>query len=365
MRIVVVASLCIALAACATAEPYPNARPLSQPSIDVLGPTRLSVTGSELGVAKSWYYTQVNGAGAGLIGVVAGAIAAVIINAGPSARAQRQANEVAEVQSAEALNASLVGKFREAGAAASAPGVKVEDVVLTHKSVQKADLDDIVEVSTSYTLSEDSSVLRIVSLVTYANKTAPYKTPYAFKKSVPRAETSGPLYRNTFTYYSTALPVPTLTPELRERLIENIRDSFRTEGGALPEEKSDEFKAMQSEIEKAGDGKLTPTELSVFLTREWLKDGGAKLKQEVDRAHSFIARYAILDINRTAIPSVGGEDVLLETTADDRTVRRVGKGPAAGSYVSSAANVSDFATYGNTVAVAKTTRDYVKTLKDR
>jgi hypothetical protein len=60
---------------------------------------------------------------------------------------------------------------------------------------------------------------------------------------------------------------------------------------------------------------------------------------------------------------VEGTDELLETGADDRTVRRVGTGVEAGSYVSSAANVTDPATYGNAVAVGKATTEYVKELR--
>ena len=48
-------ALCLALAACATTEPVPNARPLKQAHIDTIGATRASITGSETGVAKSWF----------------------------------------------------------------------------------------------------------------------------------------------------------------------------------------------------------------------------------------------------------------------------------------------------------------------
>jgi hypothetical protein len=354
------------MAACATVEPVPNARPLSQTSIETMGPTRLSVTGSEQGVGKAWFYTQVNGGGAGLIGVVAGVIASAIINAAPSARAHKQADEVAEVETVEALNASLVDKVKaEAAKTAAQQGVSFPDVALTYKSVTPEAMDDAVEITTNYTLSEDSSVLRIVSTATYSNKDIPYKTPYAFKKSVPKGETKGPLYRNTFTYYSTPLPIPplTLTPELRERLIANIKESARDATGALPAEGTTEYRTMQHEIDQANDDKLTPNEASLFLTREWLSNDGARIKEEIARANDFIAHYVMLDINRTAVPRLDGQDELLETATDQRTVRRIGKGVEAGSYVSSAADVSEFATYGNAIAVAKSTVAYVKGLK--
>lgn len=356
--------MCLAMAACATVEPVPGARPLSQANIDAIGPTRMSIVGNETGVGKAWYYTQVNGGGAGLVGAIAGAIAAAIINAAPSARAHKQAEEVAEVEPVEALNAAMVAKVKEeAGKAAAGPGVTFPEVVLTYKAATPGAVDDTVEIYTSYTLSEDSSVLRIVATATYSNKAIPYRTPYTFTKSTPKSETTGPLYQNTFTYYSTPLPIPTLTPELRERLIANIRESARDASGAPPAEGTTEYKAMQREIELANDDRLTPNETSLFLTREWLRNDGAMIKAEVQRAHDFVARYVLLDMNRTVIPSFTGQDELLETAADQRTVRRIGAGYAAGSYVCSAPDVTAFATYGNSIAVAKSTVTYIKGLK--
>jgi hypothetical protein len=336
---------------------------LSQANITALGPTRASVTGDQAGVGKSWYYTEVNGAGAGLAGVIGGLIAGAIINTAPSHRATRQATEIAEVVTPERLNVSLAAKFKALAEAPRDRTVTFSDVVVTQKRVTPGELDDTLEIATSYTLSEDSSVLRVVSTATYKNVVIPYKTPYTFKKQAPASENTGPLYRNVFTYYSTPLPTPVLTSELKERLAASVRDSMRDESGALPAEGTSEYKSMLHEVELAQDDKLTGGESSVFLTREWLKNHGAPLKEEIEKAHAFIAKYVLLDINRTAIPSLEGTDELLETTSDDRTVRRIGAGAGAGSYVSSAANVVTPATYGNAVAVGKATENYVNGLK--
>lgn len=366
MRIMTAAALCISLTACATAEPFPHARPLTQSGVEALGPTRVSVTANETGVAKSWFYTQVNGGGAGLIGVVAGAIASVIINAAPSARAHRQATEVAEVVSVETLNQSLLNQIKAAAQAPSTPpAVSFPEQVLTQKILTPGTQDDAVEITTSYTLSEDSAVLKIVAQATYTNKAIAYRTPYTFKKSTPKSETTGPLYRNVFTYNSTPLPIPTLTPELKARLVTSIEETVRDETGAPPAEDSPEYKAIKREVELANDDKLTPTETSVFLTREWIKDDGALLKKEIETAHAFIAKYVLLDLNRTEVPSVTGTDELLETAADNRTVRRIGSGAQAGAYVSSPADAVSFATYGNTIAVGKATGEYIKTLRSQ
>lgn len=351
------------VAACATPQAVPNARPLSQANIAAIGATRASVTGTEQGVAKSWFYTDVNGAGAGLVGALVGAVAAVAINATPSARARRQANEVAELVTPEMLNESLSAKLRAVASAPQEGAVTLSDVVVTQKVATPGQLNDVLELTTTYTLSEDSSVLRVASLATYSNPAIPYRSPYSFAKAPPKSETTGPLYRNTFTYFSIPLPVPTLTPELKARLVASVEDSMRDANGALPVDGAKEYKDLQRETALARDDKLTGGETSVFLTREWLRDGGGPLKAEIDKAHAFLAKYLVLDVNRTAVPSINGTDELLETLADDRTVRRIGGGVEAGAYVSSAANVMSPATYGNTVAVGERTVEYVRGLR--
>lgn len=362
MRILIASAACLALAACATAEPAPFARPMTKANIDTVGGTPVNLSGNITGVAKSWYYTEVNGGGAGLAGAIGGAIASIIINFGPSRRANKQANEIAEYQTAEDLNESLLAALKaEAGKAPT--GMHAERVGLGYR-FDGSVLDDTLEISTSYVLSEDSSVIKIVAVASYSNKAVPYQTPYTFQKATPKSETTGPLYRNSFTYYSTPLPVPTLTPELKVRLEANVRESFE-ENGVPPAEKSDDYKAMMREIEDAKDDKLTPHELSLFLAREWVSKDGAKIKEEVARAHAFFAKYILADLNRTDVPRMDGEDELVETAADDRTVRRIGKGADAGSYVSSAANVSNYATYGNTAAIAKANAEYVRSMREK
>jgi hypothetical protein len=180
---------------------------------------------------------------------------------------------------------------------------------------------------------------------------------------LPRAEREGPAYRNTFTYYSRQLPVPTLTPELRERLVASIQDSARNASGALPAEGTSEYNAMTRELENARDDNLTKGEIAIFLTREWLKDNGAMLRAEIEQAHEFVARYALMDLNRTTAPSFVGQDELLETATDERTVRRIGAGLEAGAYVSSAANVTSFSTYGNTISIARMNNERIDQIR--
>ncbi|MBI1251157.1 MAG: hypothetical protein GC189_06780 [Alphaproteobacteria bacterium] len=428
-RFLASAACAIALAGCATAPQYPSMRPLTDAHVETIGATPVSVAENNAGVEKAWFYTTTASAGAayGLIGVLVTTAMDAIINAGPSRRAQKAADEMAELMPPDTLNASLTAQLQRAAQAASAPpapaaltvepmadaalaadaaqsaepvadatlitlpvestelatvdaalavapepapppaplaGVRYSEILTAQKLTAPDPLDDVIEIAVRYTLSEDSSTLRIIANASYQSPRTPYATRYTFTGSTPRAETRGPVYRNTFTYYSTQLPVPVLTPELRERLIASIQDSARDENGALPAEGTDEYRSMSNELEKARDDTLTKDEIAIFLTREWLRDDGARLREEVEQAHAFIARYVVADMNRTVVPSIDGADELLETLPNQRTVRRIGVGMEAGSYVSSAGNVMSFATYGNAIGVSRAARDRAEAIRD-
>lgn len=407
MRILVGAIAAIALAGCASAPQYPSMRPLTTAHINTMSATPVVVSENNNGVEKAWFYTSTSSAGAayGLVGALVSAAIDAVINAGPSRRAQKAADEIAELIDADALNASLTEQIRlqtpaaqaEAAAAAAAAeaaaqaaaaqqaaltevsatdanaaatpapveaavipvavttpsGVYYENVVAAQRLMARTPQNDVVEINVRYTLSEDSSTLRVIGSASYQSTATPYATPYQFSGSVPRPEREGPAYRNSFTYYSTQLPVPTLTPELRQRLIANIEDSVRDANGNLPAPGTDDYQSMQRELENARDERLSKDEIAIFLTREWIRDDGALLRREIEQAHAFIAKYVLLDMNRTDVPSMAGQDALLETMADARTVRRIGAGTEAGSYVSSAGNVGSFSTYGNTIGIAR------------
>lgn len=365
MRIVVCALAALSLAACATA-PVPNARPLNESQIAAIGPTTFTVVENNSGVAKTWFAQDSSAAGAsyGLIGAIVSATMDAIVNSFPARRATKTANEVAEVMPVETLNASLADHLRrQIDPTPPANAVVISDVATVQRLEVPTPVNDAVEVASVYTLSEDASTLQIVFTLTYASTEVPYVTPYTFEKSPPSSEMTGPTYRNTFTYFSRQLPVPELTPELRERLIASVQDSARDENGALPVEGTDAHKAMTKEMEQATDDNLTKGEISIFLAREWIKDNGALLRAEVDNAHALLARYALIDMNRTAVPSLEGQDEMVETLPDGRTVRRVGSGLQTGSYISSPAGVTSFTTFGNTMSIAKVHSERIEQIR--
>lgn len=366
-KIAICALAALSLGACVSYQPVPNARPLNAQHIEAIGPTPVVVAENNSGVMKSWVRQDSSAAAAsqGILGVLVGAAMDGIMNYAPSRRARRAADELAEVMPAEALTDSMVRHFSgQIASGEPGAGVTVSDVRTVQKLTAPGVVDDALEVAITYLLSEDATTLQVSAALTYQNAAMPYVTPYTFEGEPPATELTGPLYRNSFTYSSRQLPVPVLTPELRQRLIASIEDNHRDEAGALPAEGTDAFKSMTRELAEARDDRLTKAEIAIFLAREWTKDNGALLRAEIDNAHAFIAKYAVLDMNRTAIPSLTGVDELLETLPDGRTVRRGGPGITAGSYVSLPGAVSDFVTYGNAAAVAEVNETRTRNIQE-
>ena len=365
MRILLVALGALSLAACAT--PVPQARPLNADQIAAMGPTRVLVVENDYGIGKSWVMSDSSVAGApyGLIGALVSAGIDAMMNYGPSGRASQAAGEVADVIPLDALTSSLTGNLTGL-VPASAPeaAVSFSDVSAVQRITSVASEDDAIEVAASYVLSTDSSALRITVTSTYSSASLPYATPYFPEGSPPKSELVGPTYRNTFVYESRQLPIPVLTPELKEELVVSIRNSARDENGALPEEGTDAHRAMTKELEDAVDNRLTDAEIAFFLTREWLKDDGRLIRAEIDNAHALAARYLVMDLNRTDVPSYEGEgSELVETLPDGRTVYRLSGGLMAGSYISSPADGRAFVNYGNAINYASVYMTRLQTLR--
>ena len=354
------------LIGCATVEPIPNKRPLTSAAVQSIGKVKVTAAENNRGVEKSWFMTDSSAAGAqyGLLGALVTGVMDAIMNAGPSKRAQQAANEIAELVPADALNVSLVSALQGQVPAVNAvtAGISINEVGMAQKVLAPKTVDDVVEVATTYTLSEDASAFRMIANVTYQSSKLTYATPYKFKGAVPKTQLTGPLYSNTFTYQSAQLPIPALTPDLKNRLVASIQDSYKTDTGAAPAADSQDGKALAKELEAARDEKLTKDEIAIFLTRNWLNDGGALLKREIENAHAFAAKFIVHDLNYIGVPSVTGQDEMVESVTGGRSVRRVGAGPEAGSYVSTPGELTSFTTYGNASAISKVSAEKLQKL---
>lgn len=351
------------LGACAT-EPHPAKRPLTAAHINQIAAADVTVVSNNSGVQKSWFMQDSSAAGAqaGLIGALVTAAIDAIANAGPARAAQNTADEIAEVAASDKLNASLLNAFAAAKGNQPSTGVTFDAIGSRQPIGSTGAAPGAVEVQVEYLLSEDATTFRVTGAASYLDPAIPYATPYTFKSAPPKSETTGPVYRNTFMYESDRLPLPVLGPELKARLIEAVEANYRDASGAPPAEGTDAYKSMQKELEDAQNDKLSKSEASLFLAREWTRDGGALLAAELEKAHAFIAKYLLTDLNDTSVPSLTGVDKLVEEAANARTVRMVGSGPAAGSYISSPGNLEAATTYGNARATAKTNREQIEKL---
>lgn len=339
------------MTACVTAPTVPEKRPMTPQAQSQMKSPDVNLAENQRGVGATWFRTQTNGAGAGLIGVVGAAIADAIINAAPSSRANKTANEVAENIVAADLNTSLVNAL-EASKNDGLGAVSLNTVSLVNTYNKDLSHDGKLYMYVTYQLAEDGSAFKAVANAKYENADIPYVSPYTFEEKVPKSQIGGPLYKNSFTFNSSQFDQPTLTEALKAELVTSVEESFRDEGGNLPTEGT-EFKKMQKGVEKAKDDKLTKSETSLFLVQNWLKNGGAPMKLELEQAHNFFAKYLIADLNSVDIPSLAGTDTIIETLPSGRVVKMVGQGMAAGSYISEPGNVTGFTTYGNAVNYPK------------
>lgn len=102
-------------------------------------------------------------------------------------------------------------------------------------------------------------------------------------------------------------------------------------------------------VSNARDGKLDKSEMSIFLIRSWLADDGALVKSEIEKSHAMLAKHLMLDMQRMDIPSLDGQDTVLETLDDGREVIMLGSTTLAGSIVSRPGQAAALASWGNSV----------------
>lgn len=363
-RLVVLAAA-VSMSGCVTLVSQPTKRPMTDESMQAFASVDVKVVENNAGVTKSWFMTDSTAAGAsyGLLGAIVTGVMDAIINAGPSRRARKTADEIAEVVPAAGLTDALVARMREGAVTPAGGAVKIGQVSTMQTLFSPDPVKDVVRIDTTYTLSEDASTFRFVATVSLTTDKVAYRTPYVFKGKPPESETKGPIYANTFTYQSQQFDVPELNASSKDELIESITAAYRDASGTMPAPDSKEGKALAKELEQAHDEKFSKDEIAVFLAREWVQNNGQRLRGEIDRAHAFLAKYLAMDLNLAAVPRFDGKDELLETESDQRTVRRIGEGLMAGAYVSTPGNIDSFTTYGNAISIAKVHQDRIDALE--
>lgn len=326
--------------------------------------TRVNVVENNEGVEATWFAADNSAAGAqyGLIGALVTATMDGMINSGPSGQAQKIADEIATVGSVDRINTSFSDQLKQAAVTESYK-VRFSDVSSRQPLVAPKAQDDAVEVSVTYFLSEDATVLRMVANASYARADAKYVTPYTFK-SVPSDELEGPLYRNTFIYESKALSLPTLTPELKASWVADINQRWSEKNGLPPARKERGYAQYQDELKEANNDTITKAEASSVLVKQWIANGGEILFNEIKNGHAYFAKYILADLNTADVPRLDGSDRVVEQLADGRIVRLIGAGETAGTYISTPGNISAVTTYGNAAETAKVNIDRMNAIRD-
>lgn len=171
-RFVLLVLAAVAMAAAQAAEdPFPLKRVLTPAGIQTVGRLHVVIDQNNNGIEKAWIASgranKIDNSEAitrGLIGVLAIAAIASIENSGPTGRAQKAAGDVEELIPAAALTASLVNHLQGAQpAASSAPGgVAIDTVSTVQKILDRKDIVDALEISSSYVLADDGSAFRAV-----------------------------------------------------------------------------------------------------------------------------------------------------------------------------------------------------------
>lgn len=330
-----------------------------------LADTNVVLAENNAGVQATWFMSDSSAAGAqyGLIGALVTATIDAIVNSGPADAAQKLADQVAAVATIDKLNSEFREKIR-VSAALEGHRVRFADVTTAQKAFANKPTEDAIDVDINYRLSEDATALQVTATAVYARADLKYVTPYTFK-SVPEEELSGPLYRNTFVYESARLPTPVLTPQIKQGWVDEIQKRYIEKTGKLPATRKDSgYADMNKEIVEANNDMITKPESSSILVSAWTGNDGQLLFNELNAAHAYLGKYLLHDLNNPAVPSLTGKDEIVEQLPDGRTVRMIGGGGLAGSYISSPGGLTTFTTYGNAVQTAQAHRDRMTALAE-
>lgn len=385
----ITAAMAVTLSACAT-TPTPTARKLSPELVQKLNETPVVLKQNEEGIRAGWtsagaaqpgYNSYVyvppgtSPAAAGIGAAIGQAIAVALLDAAPSARASKSVATLNMGLEKSTLDAMLKEKIIKASAK---DGVSFSDVEIRGFDRKDEPPQDAVFIETAYTLAEDASAVRVEATVTYHNDALSYQTPYDFGGKPPKAELSGPLYRNVFNYQSDVFETPEMTDDLREQLklaaITAQKEAIE-EAKAIEDEKKREKALSKAKKNHAklmsavDDDKLSKTELATLLIDKWRGQESPALINAITDGQEFVAMMIAKDLNDSSVPQfetkepkpqpgfwkglppglgpIGHEEyTVLETYEDGRRIIRVDSGYGAGQYYS--IPEAGFASFGNT-----------------
>jgi hypothetical protein len=314
----------------------PQKRPMQQAYIEqIKAPISVSTPDGQKGIATTFFAQDSSAAGAqyGLIGALTTAVIDGIANSTPASIAQDGANLINTQMQQPQLDQALVDALKVQGTASSKITIDLNQLnKVDLEKTKNAPVEGLL-INSTYAFNQTAEVLRVSTTVTLNLAGVSYKTPYTFEKKIPKDQLTGPIYFNTFNYYSAVVPQPTKSKDDIAQAVADIEKKYTTSAGTPPKKGTVGATKLRKEI-KAANNDFSPKEKFDMTLNEWLKDDAKKLKAEVQAANAFIAKQLILDLAFTETPSFNGANAVIETGTDGRTVTRIGSTLAAGSLES-------------------------------
>lgn len=275
-------------------------------------------------------------------------------NASESYRSKRAANFVGGLIEPDTITASflrIIDEEKQKPIPASY-GIQIGDIFSRQRFIDPDTINDAIEIETTYTLSPDRSTLQVVGYVSYTNP----EIAAAYDLEASEESASPILYRNAFIYRSKQLPEPELTDAAKTKLPGLIRASF-VDGGRQA------GRRMRRELKAADDNTLSDSEASLLMLEQWAANDAALLLREVQAAQRFIVHHALNDVNKPALDRVNGLTIVLDEVEKGRSVRIIGTGQVAGTYISTHGELDNLLEYGHDIEVSGNLVEHFETIQ--
>lgn len=331
----VVLLVSITIAGCSFQQ-TPYKRPMQQAYLDsIKTPVKVSVPESDVGIATTFFAQDSSAAGAqyGLIGALTTAVIDSIANSNPASIAQDGANLIHAKVQRHFLDQQLIDSLKSHQSVSTQTYWDLSNINKVKFPSSKESPIEGIFIDTGYVFNTTGEMLIVIANVTLNVSGVSYKTPYVFEKKIPKEQLSGPLYSNTFTYYSSIAPQLVKNEEEISKQISAINEKYIDKKGKLPKKGTNAEIKMRRELKEA-KADYSKKEKYDFTMQHWLENDAKRLKDEINAANVFIASQLMMDLQLMEIPSINGVDAIIKTEADGRRVTRLGTGVYAGQVES-------------------------------
>ena len=201
---------------------------------------------------------------------------------------------------------------------------------------------DALYIDPTYTLSADGKTLRVVVDAAIVAPGISYTDVDGNLRRTARSQ----VYANRFAYFSEPLPHPMLGDEAEAVLRQATYQAHLASGGRKKGRKA--ARAMAA----ADDGIWDDQEVAILVADQWSRDGGERLRAEVDAAHAFVAAALMRDLAARDTATELDPGTLAAVAGDRRRVVRVEDGKFEGALISEPTTPGFNPDFGNATKMA-------------